>query len=169
MKKHDYWTVETPITCKNYGGKWDKEHGVCVQFEDEIGGCLSPIKGLKLCWEGVDLYNDIDTVDSWKGKYFSDVSGTNWDGETILNSMEWGDIELLDSQEDAVKYGRQLALEIGYDIKRGRADYWCLNYKSPRGTISDKKVPHCTITDTDEECKLLKPFSFRRKQIGKKT
>lgn len=156
-------SIETPVGCRKYGWKWDRDRHVCIQYEEETCGCLAPVKGLELCWEGIDLYNDIDTVESWRGKYLSDMVGISTiDGKHIVNSGEWGFDFIFDSMKKAVTEGKDIACDLAADILKGKAADWCLLYKSPSGEISKRMTPNCSVTDADKKCKMLKPFRFRR-------
>lgn len=162
ISKNRFHTVETPIACQNFGGFWDRKWGVCIKHDDIDGGCLAPIKGLELCWGYTDLY-DIERRPEWGDKYLTELYGVNiYTNNAVFDLLEWGDIEELDSKEDAVIYGKDLALEIGSDIKKGHASHWDMQYKSADGKIHDKPVPHCIVVgwDADEEKHI--PFSFKQ-------
>jgi len=165
LNKFHPHSIETPIGCKKQGWKWYNKWGLCVQFEDKTSGCLAPVKGLELCWEGIDLYNDVDTVESWKGKYMTDVVGIGKDGEFIVNSGEWGEDFIFDSMEEAVDEGKYIAFDMAKSILKGRAADYCLRYEGLNGKISEKPTPHCIVTNTETDCVIKKPFRFRRRHV----
>jgi len=160
-------SVETPVACKKYGGKWDNKWRICLESDGELGGCAAPTKGVKFCWRGIDMFEDYGPEPHFKGKYLTEILGFDLRNDNIIWDLaEWeGGFDFVDSMEDAVEYGKEIACEIASDILRGKAEGWMFSYIGP-GHIRRKRprpfIRYSVVPDEPSEDH-LKSFSFRRR------
>lgn len=123
--------------CFKYGGKWDREHKLCIAHENEDGGCTAPINGAMVCWEAVDYdeghWGSRANILPWRHDY--DDSCYDDDFMTLHD-------EVYESQASSLEEARSIALSTAKDMMEGNIEsgLFCCNLKGKVASCDEPDV-----------------------------